>query len=68
MIAIDMTGQALPDYIEERVERREDLVLWIGHECAEWIRRDEIETRESRMHPAAPNRCRTTPRNGDPPA
>src|ERR1700688_5160608 len=32
MVAIDMTGQTLLDYVEERVERREDLVLWIGHD------------------------------------
>ena len=31
MIAIDMTGQTPLDYVEERVERREGLVLWIGH-------------------------------------
>src|ERR1700738_1238727 len=32
MIAIDMTGQTPLDYVEERVERREGLVLWIGHD------------------------------------
>jgi hypothetical protein len=32
MIAIDMTGQAPLNYIEERVERREGLVSWIGHD------------------------------------
>src|SRR3984957_18398253 len=31
MVAIDQTGQTLLDYVEERVERREGLVLWIGH-------------------------------------
>src|SRR5882762_8646541 len=32
MIAIDMTGQTPLDYVEERVERGEGLVLWIGHD------------------------------------
>src|SRR6202047_5670717 len=32
MVAIDLTGQTLLDDIEERVERREGLVLWIGHD------------------------------------
>src|SRR5580692_2327800 len=31
VVAIDETGQALLDYVEERVERRENRVLWIGH-------------------------------------
>src|ERR1700730_2029142 len=31
MFAIDLTGQTLLHYVEERVERREGLVLWIGH-------------------------------------
>jgi hypothetical protein len=31
MVAVDLTGQTLLDYVEERVERREGLVLWIGH-------------------------------------
>jgi hypothetical protein len=31
MIAIDLTSQALLDYVEGRVERREGLVIWIGH-------------------------------------
>src|ERR1700692_3345831 len=34
MIAIDMTGQTPLDYVEERVERRKGLVLWIDHD---WI-------------------------------
>src|SRR6266702_5726765 len=33
VVAIDLTGQTLLDYIEERVERREGLVLRIGHDC-----------------------------------
>src|SRR5208282_6338004 len=31
MVAIDVTGQPPLDYVEERVERREHLVFWIGH-------------------------------------
>jgi hypothetical protein len=31
MVAIDLTGQTPLDDIEERVERREVLVLWVGH-------------------------------------
>jgi hypothetical protein len=31
MIAIDMTGQTPLNYVEERVERPEGLVFWIGH-------------------------------------
>ena len=31
VVAIHQTGQTLLDYVEERVERREGLVLWIGH-------------------------------------
>jgi hypothetical protein len=32
VVAIDVTGQTLLDYAEEGVERREGLVLWIGHD------------------------------------
>jgi len=32
MIAIDVTAQTLPDYVEERVERLEGLVFCIGHD------------------------------------
>jgi hypothetical protein len=32
MVAIDLTGQTLLDYVEERAERREGLVLRIGHD------------------------------------
>ena len=43
MVAIDQTCQTLLDYVEERVERREDLVLWIGHD---WIPGCHIIRRE----------------------
>jgi plasmid stabilization system protein ParE len=32
MVAIDLTGQTLLDYVEERVEGREGFVFWIGHD------------------------------------
>jgi len=32
MFAVDLTGQTPLDYVEERVERGEGLVLWIGHD------------------------------------
>src|SRR6202043_3184596 len=37
MVAIDLTGQTLLDYGEERVERREGLVLGIGHDVRETL-------------------------------
>jgi hypothetical protein len=32
MVAIDLTGQTMLDYVEERVERSEGPVLRIGHD------------------------------------
>jgi hypothetical protein len=34
MVAVDQAGRALLDDVEERVERRECRVLWIGHDCS----------------------------------
>src|SRR5258708_3288313 len=53
MVAIDLTGQTLLHYVEERVERREGLVLWIGDDWSPVVmeiyrvtRLDRINTRE----------------------
>ena len=53
----DLTGQTLLDYVEERVERCEGLVLWIGHD---WFpncrapRRMGILARRPLVEPDAP--------------
>ena len=43
MVAIDLTGQTLQHYVEERIERREGLVFWIGHGWFPGGRRGEIQ-------------------------
>jgi hypothetical protein len=40
---IDLTGQTLQHYVEERIERRESLVFWIGHGWFPGSHRGEIQ-------------------------